>query len=113
TMYGFIALEPDGNTVADVTFYDHAETPGLGDQIADPAWRARWREKRLYDPSGSLRFEVVKGSVAKEDPLAPYRVDGISGATLTGNGVTHLIRYWLGDHGYGKYLQRLREGGST
>lgn len=113
TMYGFISLEPDGNTVSDISFYEHGETPGLGDQIAKPRWRARWQDKRIYDESGALRIEVVKGRVPAGDPLAAYRVDGISGATLTGNGVTHLIRYWLGDHGYGPYLRALREGEGT
>lgn len=113
TMYGFISVEADGNTVVDITFYDHGETPGLGDQIAKPAWRALWQNKRLYDESGVLQVEVVKGRVSADDPLAPYRVDGISGATLTGNGVTHLLRYWLGDHGYGPYLRTIREGDGT
>ena len=112
-MYGFISLEPDGNTVSDITFYEHGETPGLGDQIAKPGWRALWQDKRIYDESGALRIEVVKGRVPAGDLLAAYRIDGISGATLTGNGVTHLIRYWLGDHGYGPYLRALREGKGT
>lgn len=113
TMYGFISIESDGNTVADITFYDHGETPGLGDQITKPAWRSGWQGKRIYGPSGDVQIEVIKGRVPKEDPLASYRVDGISGATLTGNGVTHLVQYWLGDHGYGPYLRALREGGGT
>ena len=38
----------------------------------------------------------------------PYHVDGLSGSTLTSNGVTHLVRFWLGDHGFGPYLARYR-----
>ena len=110
TMHGFSARGSDGNTVADVTFYEHGETPGLGDQVADRSWLDLWREKQIYGADGDLRFEVVKGPVGADDPLIAYRVDGISGATLTGNGVTRLIRYWLGDHGYGPYLRALREG---
>jgi len=113
TMYGFLALENDGNTVADITFYEHGETPGLGDFISKPAWRALWRDKRVFDESGSLAIEVVKGRVSADDPLANYRVDGVSGATLTGNGVTKLMQYWLGDHGYGPYLRNIQRGGGT
>ena len=113
TMYGFLALEADGNTVADITFYAHGETPGLGDFIAKPAWRALWRDKRVFDESGTPKIEVVKGRVSPGDPLADYRVDGVSGATLTGNGVTKLMQYWLGDHGYGPYLRNIQRGGGT
>ncbi|MEM7433599.1 MAG: Na(+)-translocating NADH-quinone reductase subunit C [Myxococcota bacterium] len=112
TMYGFIALEMDGNTIAAVTFYEHGETPGLGDQIADPSWRSQWEGKQVFDQEGRVRFEVAKGAVSDSDPLSTHRVDGISGATLTGNGVTHLIRYWLGDHGYGPYLDSFQGKGT-
>jgi Na+-transporting NADH:ubiquinone oxidoreductase subunit C len=111
TMYGFLALEADGNTIADITFYEHGETPGLGDFVGKPAWRALWREKRLFDESGELQIQIAKGHVSSDDPMADYRVDGVSGATLTGNGVTNLLEYWLGDHGYGPYLRRIREHG--
>jgi Na+-transporting NADH:ubiquinone oxidoreductase subunit C len=112
TLYGFLALEPDGNTVADIVFYAHAETAGIGDFLTKDAWRAGWPGKRAYDETGELMLEVFKGRVAADDPLRDYRVDGVSGATLTGNGVTNLIRYWLGDHGYGPYLRNLRGEGS-
>ena len=108
TLYGFLALEPDGNTVADIVFYAHAETAGIGDFVTKAAWRARWPGKRVYDEEGALRLEVFKGRATADDPLSDYRVDGVSGATLTGNGVTNLIRYWLGDHGYGPFLRNIR-----
>jgi len=110
TMYGFLALEADANTVADITFYAHGETPGLGDFVSKLGWRELWRDKRLFDESGELRIEIVKGRVSADDPLADYHIDGVSGATLTGNGVTNLMHYWLGDHGYGPYLRRLQRG---
>jgi Na+-transporting NADH:ubiquinone oxidoreductase subunit C len=111
TLYGFLALGADANTIADITFYAHGETPGLGDFIAKPAWRELWRDKRVFDESGDLKIEVIKGRVPVDDPLADYRVDGVSGATLTGNGVTKLLQHWLGDDGYGPYLRDVREGG--
>lgn len=111
TMYGLIAMDTDGVTVRGISFYEHAETPGLGDQIEDPQWRASWRGKKIFDDAGALRFEVVKGRVPPGDPLAVHRVDGLSGATLTGNGVSNLVRYWLGEHGYGPFLEQLRNRG--
>jgi Na+-transporting NADH:ubiquinone oxidoreductase subunit C len=112
TMYGFLALEADGNTVADITFYAHGETPGLGDFIAKPAWRELWRGKRAFDESGEPKLRVVKGRVSPDDLLGDHHVDGVSGATLTGNGVTKMMQYWLGDHGYGPYLRSIQGGGT-
>jgi Na+-transporting NADH:ubiquinone oxidoreductase subunit C len=109
-LYGFVALEPDARTIADVTFYSHGETPGLGDFITKPSWRALWRGKRIFDDSGNVAIRVVKGHVSANNPRAEFLVDGVSGATLTGNGVTNLMQYWLGEHGYGPYLRKLRGG---
>lgn len=111
TLDGFVALRADATTIADITFYAHGETPGLGDFIAKPAWRELWRDKRVFDESGDPKIEVIKGRVPADDPLADYHVDGVSGATLTGNGVTKLLQHWLGDEGYGPYLRDLRQGG--
>jgi len=104
TMYGYIALSGDGSTVRGITFYSHGETPGLGGEISNPAWQARWQGKRAFDDSGELKLHVVKPGSAG----GPFTVDGISGATLTSNGVDHLVQFWLGRHGFGPYLQRLR-----
>lgn len=109
TMYGFIAVAPDGNTVEALKFYEHAETPGLGDKIDDPSWRARFTGKNIYAADGHVALEVIKGAVAATDPSARYKVDGISGATLTSQGVSRTLRYWLGPDAYGPYLARLRE----
>ncbi|MDH4072986.1 MAG: NADH:ubiquinone reductase (Na(+)-transporting) subunit C [Gammaproteobacteria bacterium] len=113
TMRGFLALRPDGNTIQGLRFYEHAETPGLGDQIDKPAWRAQWAGKRVYAADGDSRIEVIKGFVDANSPDAIHQVDGISGATLTGRGVTDLIRYWTGPQGFGPYLEKFRmEAGS-
>lgn len=108
TMYGYLALEDDGVTVSGFRFYRHAETPGLGDQVDDPAWLAQWVGKRIAGPDGQPRFEVVRGPVHQGDATI-YQVDGLSGATLTGRGVTNLIRYWTGPYGFGPYLDRIRQ----
>jgi len=113
TMYGFVALEADANTVADIVFYSHGETAGIGDFVSKPGWRSLWPGKRVYDGEDELRLRIVKGRVSADDPLADYQVDGVSGATLTGNGVSNLLRYWLGDHGFGPYLDKVRGGGPS
>lgn len=110
---GFISLRPDGDTIAGITFYEHAETPGLGAEIDTPRWRALWEGKQVYGPGGEPRIEVVKGSVQPGSAQAPYQVDGLAGATLTGRGVTRMLHYWLGEHGYGPYLARVTGGGTT
>ncbi len=107
TMYGFIALQPDGNTVKGITFYEHGETPGLGSEIQNPRWQALWTGKQFYNADGQFELKIIKGSA---DPADRHKVDGISGSTLTSNGVEHLFAYWMGQHGYGAFLSKLRSG---
>jgi Na+-transporting NADH:ubiquinone oxidoreductase subunit C len=113
TMYGFIALAGDARTIKGITFYEHAETPGLGDTIEQPEWQAQFRGKLAYDTQGDVAIRVIKGQVDPGSPQARYEVDGIAGATLTSNGVTNLLRFWLGDQGFGPYLERLRARGDS
>ena len=111
TMYGFLALESDLQTVAGIKFFDHAETPGLGGEIDNPAWQSRWVGKQIYEQPGIPRLRVIKGRVNTAAIEAQYQVDGISGATLTANGVTNMLAYWLGGNGFGEFLIKLRETG--
>lgn len=110
TLYGFLALDADTTTIRGIAFYQHAETPGLGGEIDNPRWRELWPGRRAFDDAGEVSIRVIKGraGTAADDP---HRIDGLSGATLTGNGVTHLARFWLGDEGYGPYLERFRGEG--
>ena len=105
---GYIALSRDTRTVYGVTFYEHAETPGLGAELDDPRWKARWRGRLAFDEAWRVKLEVIKGRAGPPE-TDPYRVDGISGATLTGDGVTALLRFWLGEHGFGPFLRAFRE----
>lgn len=110
TMYGFIALESDTKTIKGFAYYSQGETPGLGGEVDNPNWKKQWIGKKLYDDDWNVAFEVAKGSVDTSSSLAQYKVDGLSGATITANGVTSSIKYWFGDHGYGKFLAALRAG---
>lgn len=112
TLYGFLALEPDANTVAGLGFYEHAETPGLGGEVDNPRWKGLWPGKKIYD-DGEVAIRVVKGTVDENAPDAEHKVDGLAGATLTTNGVNNLVRFWVGENGYGPYLERLRNQGEA
>ncbi len=109
TMRGYLAVAPDGNTIMGFRFYEHAETPGLGDQVDRAEWRQLWVGKQIYGDGGTPRIEVIKGFVQREgNPDARYQIDGLSGATLTANGVTKLVRHWTGPEGFGPYLETYR-----
>jgi Na+-transporting NADH:ubiquinone oxidoreductase subunit C len=108
TMYGFLALENDANTIAGLKFYEQAETPGLGGEVGNPNWQALWKGKQVYDEKWQPHIKVIKGTVDPSKPEAKYQVDGIAGSTLTSRGVMNLIRYWLSEQGFGPYLTRLR-----
>lgn len=108
TLYGFVSLGSDFNTIRGLQFYEHAETPGLGGEVDNPKWRALWKGKKVFDENGDLRITVIRGHVDTNAKGAEYQVDGLSGATLTSNGVTNLLAYWLGDHAFGPFLKQMR-----
>lgn len=109
TMYGYLALNADLNTVSNIVFYAHGETPGLGGEISNPAWTGKWVGKKAFDADGGIALHVVKGSAGNSETA----VDGISGATLTCNGVNSTIQFWLGERGFGPYLKQLAGNGSA
>lgn len=109
TLYGYLALEPDGTTVKGITFYKHGETPGLGAEIEKEWFQRNFAGKKVLDEKGRLvSVTVVKGRV--EDSVPPARrqhyVDGISGATITSKGVTQLVRAGL--QSYDPFFQEIR-----
>ena len=106
-MKGYVALKSDLATIAGLTFHEQDETPGMGAKIMDADWQAKWAGKHVRDENGVMRIEVVKGQAQ-----TAYQVDGISGATRTGWGVTNLVQFWLGPDGFGPYLAaKKREAG--
>lgn len=109
TLWGFVALEPDLNTVIGLGFYQHAETPGLGGEVDNPKWKALWKGKRLFKEE-RVAIKIVKGNVDPADHEAVHKVDGLSGATLTSHGVHNMLQFWLSDMGYGKFLKNLKTG---
>lgn len=109
TLYGFIALEADANTVAGLGFYEHGETPGLGGEVDNPRWKSIWPGKQVYR-EGDVAIELIKGAVDKANPAADWQIDGLAGATLTSRGVTHLVQFWLGENGFAPFLANIKTG---
>jgi Na+-transporting NADH:ubiquinone oxidoreductase subunit C len=123
TLYGFLSIDADGQTVQSINFYDQAETPGLGGEVVNPKWRALWKGKKVYaetdQPSidkgsieeadiGEPALALIKGTVDNEKAGSQYQVDGLAGATLTSTGVTNLVRYWTSKEGFARYLSKVR-----
>jgi len=99
-MYGFLAVDADGQTVRELIYYQQKETPGLGGEVQNPAWQDKWDGKELYE-NGEVAIRVVKNA----NPSNPHTIDALSGATLTSNGVENTIRYWVGEQGFGQFLK--------
>ncbi|MCH2251205.1 MAG: Na(+)-translocating NADH-quinone reductase subunit C [Cognatishimia sp.] len=108
TLYGFIALEENGNDIFGLQFYEHAETPGLGAEVDNPRWKALWNGKKLADENGELQISVTKAVPAAG---ADYHIDALAGATLTTVGVHNLVNFWMGETGYQPFLDNLKAGG--
>lgn len=112
TIYGFLCLAPDTRTVKGIGFYSHGETPGLGGEIENKKWQAKWVGKHVLGEEDFLPvFTIIKGAVNSTMEHADEKVDGLSGASLTSAGVEAAINYWVGENGYGKFLENYRRGG--
>jgi|TARA_B110000467_G_scaffold32803_1_gene29855 Na+-transporting NADH:ubiquinone oxidoreductase subunit C len=106
TLFGYVAIEEDFNTVAGLEFYEHKETPGLGAEVDNPRWKALWPGKKIYKDD-KVVLSVIKGKVQTGDVNSNYKVDGLSGATLTSRGVNNMLTYWFGESGYSKLFKEL------
>lgn len=106
TLYGFFAVDADMETARGITYYNHKETPGLGGEVDNPKWKNRWPGRKIYDGEGDVALQVIKGT-AGDVAEDPYHVDGLSGATITSRGVSNMLHFWLGDKGFGPYLDQL------
>ena len=100
-----LALRGDTDTIAGIAITGHSETPGLGARIEETSWQASFPGTEVRDDSGEIRFRVARGAAS-----GVHEVDGITGATRTGRGITQMVRFWLGDDGYGPFLEAIRRG---
>ncbi len=105
---GYLAIENDGVTIAGITFYEHQETPGLGAEIETERFQERFRGRTIRADGALQRVVIVKGAVRDRYPDGnPHAVDGISGATRTGEAVTEFLNEDIAR--YDVFLRRLRE----
>ncbi|MBN1482827.1 Na(+)-translocating NADH-quinone reductase subunit C [candidate division KSB1 bacterium] len=109
TLYGFLALGSDLQTIQGITFYEHGETPGLGGEVDNPNWKAIWKGKQAFKDNGQVGITVIKGQVDPDNPNAKYQVDGLSGSTLTTRGLDAMVKFWLGETGYGPFIQHAKK----
>ena len=109
TMYAYVALDGDLNTIRGVSFYEHGETPGLGGEVENRRWQKGWQGKEVYNDSGDMDLQFVKGKAAGEGPARLHQIDGLSGATLTTKGVNNLMEFWFGEHGFKPFFARLKK----
>jgi len=107
TLYGFIAVEENGNDIFGLQFYQHGETPGLGAEVDNPRWKALWSGKKLHDADGDLQITVAKTQTAAGPD---HHIDALAGATLTSAGVDNLVKFWMGEEGYAPFLNALQAG---
>lgn len=112
TMRGLLAVSHDANTIKGLTYVSHGETPGLGGEVDNARWKSLWPGRRIYDDKGAVAIRVVKGQAGPVEQ-APHQVDGLSGATITSNGVTFMMQLWLGAEGYGPFLKKIKSGGGA
>ena len=107
-MKGYLAVEPDLQKIAGLTFYEHGETPGLGGEIKSPRFKAQWPGKNIYGDDGTVCVRVIKSA-----PKDPYCIDALSGATITSTGVSNMMKYWMGPEGFGPYIDKKKGKAET
>jgi Na+-transporting NADH:ubiquinone oxidoreductase subunit C len=104
TMKGFLAVNADLRTASAVTFYEDAETPGLGGEINSEAFQSLWPGKVVFDSDGEVVLRISKSASGDRE------IASLSGATITSVGVQKMVQFWLGAEGFGKYIDQLRNG---
>lgn len=88
TVHSYVGLQSDLATIRGITFFDHGETPGLGGEVSKPWFQENFRGKVLWQDGEPVKLTVAKG---RADPETLHNVDGMSGATITGNGVQKFL----------------------
>ncbi|CAL1329480.1 Na(+)-translocating NADH-quinone reductase subunit C [Candidatus Providencia siddallii] len=105
-MYAFISINSDGITSNGITFYEHGETPGLGGEVDNQKWKKQWKGKKLFNNNGKIAIKIIPHNTSNNI----YNIDSLSGATLTSNGIQHILDFWLGDKGFGPFLKKVQKG---
>lgn len=109
TVHSYVGLEPDLATIRGITFFDHGETPGLGGECSKPWFQRNFQGKKLWDDGVPVKLEIAKGTA---DPVTDYNVDGMSGATITGNGIEKFVNATFNLYNESLFAER-RTGGES
>jgi Na+-transporting NADH:ubiquinone oxidoreductase subunit C len=127
TIFGYIALNPDTDSVLGIQFYKHGETPGLGGEVEKKWFTDNFVNHPIKESNGEITYvpkkirndngkiisiSVIKGGVdySKSNKSAIHQVDGISGATVTADGVSDFLLEDL--LRYEKTLDKIRDYGT-
>jgi len=117
-IWGYVAIDSKLETIVGVSFDHKAETPGLGQRIATPEIQNRYEGKKIYDEAGALvSVEMMKGehggaaASIEYYNAKPHQVDGMSGATLTGNGLNQMLKAYL--ESYQNYFKKVGNSSTT
>lgn len=113
TMYAYVALGSDFSTINGISFYQHGETPGLGGEVDNIKWQEGWRGKSIFDDKSEIKLRVIKGVAKDGDLMKKYKIDGLSGATLTTKGIDNILQFWFSDNGFKPLLARLQKESSN
>jgi Na+-transporting NADH:ubiquinone oxidoreductase subunit C len=105
-IWGFVAVKSDFSTVQGVRFKHAGETPGLGARIESEEIQERFKGKTIFD-NGTLTSVAIQKGEGHDYSDNPHKVDGMSGATLTGKGVNNMLKDYLAC--YENYLKKKAE----
>jgi Na+-transporting NADH:ubiquinone oxidoreductase subunit C len=97
-IWGYLALETDMNTIGGITLAHAAETPGLGARITEAKVMDRYIGKKIFDESGALITVMMQKGEGKDYENDAHKVDGMSGATITGVGVNNMLKAYMGNY---------------
>lgn len=101
---GFVALDSDLTTIRGLTYYDHGETPGLGGEVDNETWKSHWVGKLMFNEQREPVVDLVKADWESN----PHAVDALSGASITSRGVKNMLRFWMGELGFGPFIEKTR-----
>jgi Na+-transporting NADH:ubiquinone oxidoreductase subunit C len=110
-IWGYVALETDLNTIQGVTFSHKGETPGLGARITSGDVQQRYQGKKIFDEAGQLQAVYMQKGEGKDYSGDAHKVDGLSGATITANGVNRMVLSYM-EH-YKSYIESNKEVKTT
>lgn len=109
-IWGYLALQPDLNTIEGVTFSHAGETPGLGARITEAGVQNRYRGKEIYGENEELEGVIMQKGEGNDYSNDPHKVDGMSGSTITAVGVNNMLLNYLSY--YQGYVDKIKSGKS-